>query len=187
MSGADTAKAERYGTPRDAALQRLRDVKQMAAQRRTLHPVRPTKTVPQFVPPKVDAVRSEQEVTSEEVEETVVVSQAPIEPEVGTGAEDNSSFVQPTGESEVLPEPKKRKEMEDALRRSIKAETELQNGADYVEQLKVKLLEEDNEKLRIALKQAQKVIVPQAASPSEALQSEVRRLTALLEAKVRGR
>ena len=196
MSGLDSVKAERYPPPRDASLQRLREMKQSVAQRRSLNPPKVVpKAVPMFIPPKAEAPKPEPpKETLVEEEETVVssVTAEIVEPEVGTGAggqsTDNSSRLDIVpADPEPPAEPKKRKEVDDILRRTIKAETELQNGISHSEQLKVKLLEDDNEKLRIALKQAQKVTAIQAATPSEAVQSEVKRLSAVVEEKVAGR
>ena len=100
------------------------------------------------------SIQSEVQVSQPEIQEEIV-SEA-FSASIQEEPELSSAPSQPL--DSPLPE-RKKKDLEDNIRRLISAETDLQNGKNDVERLKVQLLEEDNERLRSQVKQLQKVEV----------------------------
>ena len=177
MIGVEAIKAERYSPPRDASLQRLREVKQAMAQKR-LAAVAKAEERPRPLPTVTLPVAQSKETVSFTVTQEEVSSESFSGPAVQEEPEVACAPIDP-------PTPDRRKkDLEDTIRRLILAETDLQNGPFHVERLKVKLLEEDNERVRAELKQVQRVGIRQSAQASEAGQSEISRLNTLLEERV---
>lgn len=156
MIGVEAVKAER-----DASLQRLRDIKLTVAQKRLTavakaedrqrsQPYQAPKTTPLPVQPvaEAEATVSFTETQEEVSSESFTAPFVPEEPQLASAPQ--LPVDPPTPD-------RKKKDLEDTIRRLILAETDLQNGTFHTERLKVQLLEEDNERLRAELKQTQKV------------------------------
>jgi len=179
MIGVEAVKAERYPPPRDASLQRLRDIKQTMAQKRLAAVPRPQQfPVPKTTPLPFEPIAQAEETVSFTVTQEEVNSESFSAPLVQE--EPLLASAPPVPVDPPTPD-RKKKDLEDTVRRVILAETDLQNGTVHAERLKVQLLEEDNERLRAELKQAQRVGDRQSVQGSEAGQSEITRLNALLE------
>jgi hypothetical protein len=188
MIGVEAVKAERYSPRRDASLQRLREIKQTMAQKRVAAVAKAAERPQpqQFLSPAVTSLpfplaSQAEETVSFTATQEEVISESFSAPLVQQEPELASAPAVP--EDPPTPD-RKKKDLEDTIRRLILAETDLQNGPFHIERLKVQLLEGDNERLRGEMKQAQRVGNRQSAQATEASQSEISRLNSLLEDRV---